>query len=134
MYMTFCGKHSELKNHGFKFYNYGYGIKYLFEIKEYYDGIWIIKSGSMIVDYSLNKIELTSEMVDFAVLNREQIESTSNFDSDDKVNTISIVFNESENAFSYSRSRYEHNAYYLPIANLKTWLWLHDNKYIRVGG
>ncbi len=134
MYMTFCGKYAELKNHGFKFYSNGYGIKYHFEIKEYYDGIWIIKSGSMILDYRLNHIELTSEMVDFAVLNRELIESTDDFDSNGNVNKISPVFNTDKNVFTTSESNYKYKKYYLPIANLKIWLWLHDNNYIQVGG
>ncbi|CAH6978103.1 hypothetical protein VCHA53O466_140026 [Vibrio chagasii] len=121
--LCFNGDYKKLKGVGFQFHRHN-GIKYEYAPKQFYHGIWIIKAdGGIIIDYNLNAFELQSELLEFALKNREMIESMPDTLENNTLNSIEIMFEDGR--FKNSTRHIGSKQYY--VKNLKIWLWLNDN-------
>ncbi|WP_210499513.1 hypothetical protein [Vibrio crassostreae] len=123
--VRFNGDYKLLKPAGFIFSRHN-GIKYYYESKPYAPSLWVIKAGGgTIIDYSLNSVTLSSQLLDFALSNRNHIESLPDFvdeGDDERVNMIQLVY--SDGKFKMSKGM---SSRFMVVGNLKMWLWLSDN-------
>lgn len=138
--LLFHGEYSKLKEKQFKFYRNN-RIIYMFEPSEYAPTL-IIKKADKIIYLSNKDARFASQALEFAILNREYIETLPDFNENNNLSLINVV---QKSDFSYSlydkpnvdaiENREEKLKAYSEIfasehfivSHLKVLLWLNDN-------